>query len=69
MLLESAQSKHVLPNNEVCHSDTKEVMTNGWELVINNNNNNKKDQSNQQGVKTTKIKIKSNELQPHRMSQ
>ena len=52
MLLETAQSKHVLPNNEVCHSDAKEDMTNGWELVINNNNNNNnnnnKDQSNQQ---------------------
>ena len=47
MLLETAQSKHVLLDNEVCHSGAKEVMTNRWELVINNNNN-KKDQSNQQ---------------------
>jgi hypothetical protein len=46
MLLETAQSKHVLLDNEVCHSGAKEVMTNRWELVINNNN--KKDQSNQQ---------------------
>ena len=50
MLLETAQSKHVLLDNEVCHSGAKEVMTNRWELVINNNNNNNnnKDQSNQQ---------------------
>jgi hypothetical protein len=47
MLLETAQSKHVLLDNEVCHSGAKEVMTNRWELVINNNNN-KKDLSNQQ---------------------
>ena len=47
MLLETAQIKHVLLDNEVCHSGAKEVMTNRWELVINNNNN-KKDLSNQQ---------------------
>ena len=47
MLLETAQSKHDLLDNEVCHSGTKEAITNRWELVINNNNN-KKDQSNQQ---------------------
>ena len=49
MLLETAQSKHDLLDNEVCHSGAKEAITNRWELVINNNNNNnKKDQSNQQ---------------------
>ena len=48
MLLETAQSKHDLLDNEVCHSGAKEAITNRWELVINNSNNNKKDQSNQQ---------------------
>jgi hypothetical protein len=46
MLLETAQSKHDLLDNEVCHSGAKEAITNRWEFVINNNN--KKDQSNQQ---------------------
>ena len=46
MLLETAQSKHVLLDNEVYHSGAKEDMTNRWELVINKKKKRKKKRTN-----------------------
>jgi hypothetical protein len=50
---QKSKSNQMNFNNEVCHSGTKEVMTNGWELVIN------KQQQQQKGpIKPTKTKQK-----------
>jgi dolichyl-phosphate-mannose--protein O-mannosyl transferase len=54
MLLETAQSKHVLLDNEVYHSGAKEDMTNRWELVINK----KKKEKKKGPIEPTKTKLK-----------
>jgi hypothetical protein len=56
MLLETAQSKHVLLDNEVYHSGAKEDMTNRWELVINKKKKKKKKGSNKT-KKTKNVKM------------